>query len=35
VKKKESVEVPRAFTDYEVTIDRGGLPSGVEIIERI
>ena len=35
VKKKESVEVPRAFADYEVTIDRGGLPSGVEIIERI
>ncbi len=35
VKKKESVEVPRAFTDYEVTIDRGGLPTRVEIIERI
>lgn len=35
VKKKERVEVPRAFADYEVTIDREGLPSGVEIIERI
>lgn len=35
VKKKEGVEVPRSFTDYEVTIDRSDLPSGVEIIERI
>jgi len=35
VKKKEGVEVPRAFSDYEVTIDRSNLPAGVEIIERI
>lgn len=35
VKKKDGVEVPRAFTDYEVTIDRDKLPNGVEIIERI
>ena len=35
VKKKDGVEVPRAFSDYEVTIDRSGLPAGVEIIERI
>lgn len=35
VKKKDGVEVPRAFTDYDVTIDREGLPEGVEIIERI
>lgn len=35
VKKKDGVEVPRAFTDYEVTIDREGLPNGIEIIERI
>lgn len=35
VKKKDGVEVPRAFSDYEVTIDRSGLPEGVEIIERI
>ncbi len=35
VKKKEGVEVPRAFSDYEVAIDRSGLPAGVEIIERI
>lgn len=35
VKKKDAVEVPRAYSDYEVTIDRAGLPKGVEIIERI
>ncbi|PAW66320.1 MAG: type I-C CRISPR-associated protein Cas7/Csd2 [Verrucomicrobiia bacterium Tous-C5FEB] len=35
VKKKDTVEVPRVFSDYEVTIDRSGLPAGVEIIERI
>jgi CRISPR-associated protein Csd2 len=35
VKKKEAVEVPRAFSDYDVTIDRSGLPAGIEIIERI
>lgn len=35
VKRKESVEVPRSFSDYEVTIDRSALPEGVEIIERI
>ena len=35
VKKKEGVEVPRAFSDYEVMIDRSGLPEGVKIIERI
>ncbi len=35
VKKKAGVEVPRAFTDYEVKIDRENLPAGVEIIERI
>ncbi len=35
VTKKVGVEVPRAFHDYEVKIDREALPSGVEIIERI
>lgn len=35
VKKKDGIEVPRAFSDYIVTIDREKLPSGVEIIERI
>ncbi|MGZ0654963.1 type I-C CRISPR-associated protein Cas7/Csd2 [Coraliomargarita sp. W4R72] len=35
VKKKADVEVPRAFSDYEVTIDRSAIPAGVEVIERI
>jgi CRISPR-associated protein Csd2 len=35
VKRKEGVEVPRAFSDYDVTIDRSAIPTGVEVIERI
>jgi CRISPR-associated protein Csd2 len=35
VKKKDGVEVPRSFDDYEVKIERESLPKGIEIIERI
>ena len=35
VKKKDEVEVPRAFSDYEVTIDHSAIPEGIEVIERI
>lgn len=35
VKKREGVEIPRSFHDYEVTIDRSAIPDGVEVIERI
>lgn len=35
VKKKDGIEVPRSFSDYEVTIDRSAIPDGIEIIERI
>jgi CRISPR-associated protein Csd2 len=35
VKKKEDVEVPRSFSDYDVKIDRDAIPDGIEIIERI
>jgi CRISPR-associated protein Csd2 len=35
LKKKDGIEISRAFTDYEVTIDRSAIPEGVEIIERI
>jgi CRISPR-associated protein Csd2 len=35
VKRKTDVECPRAFTDYEVVIDRAAIPEGVEVIERI
>ena len=34
VARKEDVSVPRKFADYEVTVDRSALPSGVEIIEK-
>jgi len=33
VKPKEGVKLPRSWSDYELTIDREGLPHGVEIIE--
>ena len=33
VVRKTGVEFPRSFTDYEVTIDRAAIPSGVEVIE--
>jgi len=35
VKKRDGIEVPSSFDDYEVTIDRDAIPSGIEIIERI
>jgi CRISPR-associated protein Csd2 len=35
VKKKDGVEAPRSFADYEVMIERESLPKGIDIIERI
>lgn len=35
VKKKADVEVPRAFSDYEVEIDESAIPSGITLIRRI
>ncbi len=35
VKRKDTVEVPRAFTDYEITIDETMIPEGVTLIRRI
>lgn len=35
VHKKEGVEVPRAYSDYEVTIDEKNLPEGVHIEQKI
>ncbi len=35
VQRKEGVEVARAFEDYELSIDRDGIPDGVELIEKI
>lgn len=34
-KKHPEANPPRSFSDYEVTVDRGNLPKGVTIIERI
>lgn len=35
IERKVGVAVPRSFADYVVTIDRDGLPDGVEIIEKL
>jgi len=32
-RRKGSVEVARAFSDYDVVVDQAGLPSGVEMLE--
>ena len=32
-KRKGGVEVARAFSDYDVVVDKAGLPSGVEVLE--
>jgi CRISPR-associated protein Csd2 len=32
-KRKAGVEVARAFSDYDVGVDKSGLPSGVEVLE--
>ncbi len=34
VARKAGVEVPRAFSDYEVTVDDGNLPNGVELTRK-
>lgn len=34
VLKKDGVETPRSISDYEITIDEGKLPKGVQIIRR-
>lgn len=34
VRRKEGVEVPRAFADYEVSVDGNDLPPGVKLIRK-
>jgi len=34
VKKRDGVELARAFTDYVVDIDHGRIPNGVTVVER-
>jgi len=35
IAKRDDVEVPRSFNDYEVTIDESAIPDGVTLIRRI
>ena len=35
IKRKDGVEVPRAFEDYEVTVAEDNLPPGVTLIRRV
>lgn len=35
VKKKPSVETPRSFADYDVTIDEAAIPAGITVHRRI
>ncbi len=35
IKRKDDVEVPRSFGDYEVSVDETGLPAGVTLIKRL
>jgi CRISPR-associated protein Csd2 len=34
IKRKDGTKPPRSFNDYEVTVNRDGLPQGVELLER-
>lgn len=35
VKRRSTVEVARAFSDYEVVVDRDNLPTGIEVLDLI
>lgn len=35
IKRKDDVDVPRSFGDYEVSVDEAGLPAGVTLIKRV
>lgn len=35
VQRRAGVEVARAFSDYEVNVDRGTIPEEVELIEKL
>ncbi|MBL8426760.1 MAG: type I-C CRISPR-associated protein Cas7/Csd2 [Dechloromonas sp.] len=35
IKRKDNVDVPRSFGDYEVSVDEAGLPAGVSLIKRV
>ncbi|MGR6835520.1 type I-C CRISPR-associated protein Cas7/Csd2 [Syntrophomonas erecta] len=35
IERKDKTRPPRAYTDYEVMIDKNGMPDGVKLIEKI
>lgn len=35
VRRKEGVEAPRSYTDYQVTVDESDMPAGVALIRRV
>jgi len=35
IKRKESIDVPRGFGDYEVTVDQSALPQGITLIRKV
>lgn len=35
VERKTGIEVPRSFSDYEVTVDESAIPGGVSLIRRL
>lgn len=35
IKRKDDVDVPRSFGDYEVSVDEAALPAGVSLIKRV
>lgn len=35
IKRRDDVEVPRSFGDYDVSVDEAGLPAGVSLIKRV
>lgn len=32
---KDSIAIPRSFSDYTVTVDEANMPSGVQLLQRI
>lgn len=34
VRRRDDVDVPRSFSDYEISIDRDAVPEGVQVVER-
>ena len=35
IKRNDGVEVPRHFSDYEVSVEEASVPAGVRLIRRI